>query len=296
MSAVGKESGSASDPGGADDAPRPTSLLAQWRASADPAAVAPPHQVPADGTDDWADEDGADDTAPADPGSAAGEDPPHPVQPRPDAPPSWSGLTAAALLDAVDGSAPEAPEDADEPEDTEAPEDADEPDAGDRPTVQSQPAGPVEEDVPPGTVSRPVPFAARRGHADLAPIAILVAIGCAAIVGRMAIEDTVWDDVAYSVSLTVLAAALLVLAWRAGSSRRIVRIERDGMLRVVAGDTVTEADLTSRRNELEVHGRPGDPDWRVRVLRPTAAPMTIDAGMVDPRTFMEAVRQWRPDL
>ena len=55
-------------------------------------------------------------------------------------------------------------------------------------------------------------------------------------------------------------------------------------------------DLTSPNTKIEQSGKPGQRGWRVLILRRSMSPVTIDSRMVDPRTFMEALRQWRPDL
>jgi hypothetical protein len=68
------------------------------------------------------------------------------------------------------------------------------------------------------------------------------------------------------------------------------------MLKVSVGDMNSRFDLTSPTTTIEQAGAPGERGWRIMVLRKSMSPVTIDAKTVDPKTFMEALRQWRPDL
>jgi hypothetical protein len=141
-----------------------------------------------------------------------------------------------------------------------------------------------------------VPFHAKRGSDSLAPLAILVALGLAAVVGMRAIKGTLWDDIAFSATLTVVAAILLGYALKASNSSRSVSIDETGVLKVTQGDTNSTFDLTSPNTKIEQTGTPGSRAWRVLILRRSMAPVVIDARMVDAHTFLEALRQWQPDL
>lgn len=147
----------------------------------------------------------------------------------------------------------------------------------------------------PAAVKR-IPFHARRGNGSLPWIATLVALACAFVVGRMAYRGTLWDDVPLSATLTVVTTILLGFALKAGNSARSVHLDESGILKVTVGDMNSRFDLTSPNTRIEQTGAPGQRNWRVSILRRSMSPVTIDSRMVDPHTFMEALRQWRPDL
>ena len=144
--------------------------------------------------------------------------------------------------------------------------------------------------------AKKLPFHSKRGSGSLAPIAILIALGCAAVVGRMALMGTLRDDIELSVAMSVAVALLLGYALRASNSSRSVHLDEDGILKVTVGDTNSRFDLTSPNTKIEQTGAPGQRNWRVLILRRSMSPVSIDARMVEPHTFLEALRQWRPDL
>jgi hypothetical protein len=47
---------------------------------------------------------------------------------------------------------------------------------------------------------------------------------------------------------------------------------------------------------VEVVGRPGDRRWKVLFLRKGMAAYEVNARLVDPVPFVEALRPWRPTL
>ncbi|UMG91107.1 hypothetical protein [Nocardioides sp. TF02-7] len=166
-----------------------------------------------------------------------------------------------------------------------------------------EPAGDeVEPEPQPQPVAAPAaaagrtPYTARRGNAGLAPIAILVALACAAVVGRMAYLGTLRDDIGLSATLSGVTAVLLMYAMRATSASRRVHLDEHGVLKVTFGENQHTFDLTSPSTRLEQVGTPGQRGWKVLILRRSMSPVTIDSRTVDPRTFVEALRQWRPEL
>ncbi|MFC7501243.1 hypothetical protein, partial [Nocardioides sp. GCM10030258] len=141
-----------------------------------------------------------------------------------------------------------------------------------------------------------IPFHAKRGNDSLGPIAILAALACAAVVARMAIIGTLRDDIALSGTMTGAAAILLMYALKMSNTSRSVHIDEAGLLKVTVGDTSSRFDLTSPNTKIEQTGSAGQRNWRVLILRRSMSPVAIDSRMVDPHTFMEALRQWKPDL
>ena len=99
-----------------------------------------------------------------------------------------------------------------------------------------------------------------------------------------------------SVTLTAIAGVLLIYALRASNSASLVEIDTEGVLKVNAGDTSSRFDLTSPNTKIEQTGAPGQRNWRILILRRSMSPVSIDAKMVDPQKFLEALRQWRPEI
>lgn len=94
----------------------------------------------------------------------------------------------------------------------------------------------------------------------------------------------------------LLASGLLA---RAAWATRIVPVEvwvDRGIVLVRRGDASLSFDLTSDALRLEVTGRPGDTDWRVRFYRRGLEPCDIDASMVDADVFMAHLQRYRPQL
>ncbi|MCX6398969.1 MAG: hypothetical protein NTX33_03420, partial [Propionibacteriales bacterium] len=150
--------------------------------------------------------------------------------------------------------------------------------------------------TPTTATTKGIPFHSKRGNDSLGPIAILAALACAAVVARMAIIGTLRDDIALSATMTIAAAVLLMYALRMSNTSRSVHIDESGLLKVTVGDTNSRFDLTSPNTKIEQTGTAGQRNWRILVLRRSMSPVAIDSRMVDAHTFLEALRQWKPDL
>jgi hypothetical protein len=97
----------------------------------------------------------------------------------------------------------------------------------------------------------------------------------------------------FSIGSLLVSGLLARLAW----AMRIVPVEvwvDRGVVLIRRGDNSLSFDLTSDALRLDVHGEPGDRDWRVRFHRRGLEPCDIDASMVDPDAFMEHLRRYRP--
>ena len=110
------------------------------------------------------------------------------------------------------------------------------------------------------------------------------------------ILDELRQDIPLAATLTGVTAVLLAYAMRANSQTRSVHLDETGMLRLVYGENHHTFDLTSPATTIEQVGTPGQRGWQMRILRRNMSPVVVDSKTVDPRTFTEAVRQWRPDL
>lgn len=183
------------------------------------------------------------------------------------------------------------------------------------PTEQVEPVEPVESVEDPGAPAAADPspadsreeattpasttkhsYRVRRGSGAITRIATLAAFACAVVMGRQAYRGLILEQLDVSVALTVVAAVLLMVAARTSNSPRSVHLDEHGLLEIAFGDTRYAFDLSDPAPELEQVGVPGERGWRIRILRRSMSPVTIDRSLVDPTAFSEAVRQWRPEL
>ena len=162
------------------------------------------------------------------------------------------------------------------------------------PEADAEPEDEPEPDLV--ATGKHTPYHSKRGSGVLPIVAILAAMACAAVVGRYALQGTLRDDIGLSVTLSVLTAGLLMYALRAIANVRTVHLDSHGVLKVVFGDFSSTFDVTSPNTQIEQIGTPGKSGWKLVILRRSMSPVEIDAKTVDPRTFVEALRQWRPDL
>jgi hypothetical protein len=116
------------------------------------------------------------------------------------------------------------------------------------------------------------------------------------VLGRQAYEGLLTEEIELSIGITVAAVLLIIFAMRQTNSSRIVHLDESGALHLTIGENRHEFDLTSPSTQLEQVGTPDKRGWKVLVLRRNMSPVTIDSSVVDPHSFTEAVRQWRPDL
>jgi hypothetical protein len=176
----------------------------------------------------------------------------------------------------------------------------DEPDVVEDELVEDEPETEPEPEPEPEpalvTTGKHTPYHSRRGSGVLPVFAILAALACAAVVGKQALDGTLRDDISLNATLSGVAFVLLMYALRAIPRTRTVHLDDHGVLKVVIGDFASTFDLTSPSTNLEQIGTPGSRGWKIQVLRRSMSPVEIDDKSVDPRTFVEALRQWRPDL
>lgn len=96
----------------------------------------------------------------------------------------------------------------------------------------------------------------------------------------------------------VIIALTLLLAWGAVRTR-VVPIEVSvtrGIVYIDQGDTSHRFDIRKGPATVEMVGRPGDPGWQLRFTRRGLDPFVVDGTMVDAETFVEQLREWRPEL
>ena len=83
--------------------------------------------------------------------------------------------------------------------------------------------------------------------------------------------------------------------WSEAESMWHVHLD-DGVVIVESGGTTKRFDLRNEQVKIDVRGRPGDGDWRVRFYRRALDPVEVDADSVDPTEFMTQLRAYRPGL
>ncbi len=178
-----------------------------------------------------------------------------------------------------------APAPAAEPVHVEEPAHLDEPDEGQHVVIPTA-----------DTPGRRRSYHSKRGSDALAPLALLAALACAGVLGRQAFLGRLTTEMSLSIGLTVVALALVIFAMRVANSSRTVHLTEQGVLTLVVGDDRHEFDLASPATSIEMVGAPGRRGWRILLPRRGLSPVSVDARTVDPKSFTEAVRQWRPDL
>jgi hypothetical protein len=133
----------------------------------------------------------------------------------------------------------------------------------------------------------------RRGPSPIVNGLLQVTLLALALAGcYLAYQDPSRVTIGVAGALSVL---LLIVAFRSPAGPKRVRIE-DGILAVNSGESRYKFDLANPRVQLEMPYPPTSRRWRVQVHRTGMAPFEIDASMVDPQEFTEAIRQFRPNL
>lgn len=139
--------------------------------------------------------------------------------------------------------------------------------------------------------STDVVFPPRRFVQRLLGVLLLVLVPTGIGLGYLAYDQPTTLRVGVAATLGVLVLVLYGLRVSATPAHLAVR---GGQLEVVRGQHRDVFDLTSRFTRLEVVGRPGRPGWKVLMARFGRDPLVIDASMVDPAAFMEALERHRP--
>ncbi|HET6937345.1 MAG TPA: hypothetical protein VFI19_02020 [Nocardioides sp.] len=154
-------------------------------------------------------------------------------------------------------------------------------------------ASPPEPRIRPDGVPDVVEF---RSPSSSAVITVLLGIG-ALVAAAAAVYEAYLDRLTTPSGLVASAVTLVlvIVVGRARSSAGRVWLER-GVLHVEEGDSHRRFDLTTPDTKVEMVGRPGSRRWKVLFLRKGMAPYEVNAGLVDPEPFVEAIRPYRPQL
>jgi len=135
-----------------------------------------------------------------------------------------------------------------------------------------------------------------RSPSSSAALTVLLGLG-ALVAAGVAVYEAYLDRLTTPSGLVASATTLLlvVIVGRAHGAAARVWLEQ-GVLHVDEGDGHRRFDLTSPTTKVEMVGRPGTRRWKVLFLRKGMAPYEIDASIVDPVPFVEAIRPYRPHL
>jgi hypothetical protein len=96
----------------------------------------------------------------------------------------------------------------------------------------------------------------------------------------------------------LMLGVTLALLWFA-SATWVTPIEvsvNRGIVYIDQGEAKHRFDLRNERTQVEMSGQPGDSNWEIRFMRRGLDPFVIRDGMVDARSFVSRLREWRPDL
>ncbi len=98
-----------------------------------------------------------------------------------------------------------------------------------------------------------------------------------------------------TLAVTAALAILTGLLWsaRTRATGTAVTIE-DGVLKISQGDNQHQFPLTGIHPPIDVIGEPGHRGWRVLIQRRGMKPYVVNATMVDPVEFTDAIHRFRP--
>ncbi len=135
-----------------------------------------------------------------------------------------------------------------------------------------------------------------RSPSSSAVITVLLGLG-ALVAAGIAVYEAYLDQLTTTPGILASAVTLLlvIVVGRSNGSAGRVWLEQ-GVLHVDEGDSHRRFDLSTPHTKVEMVGQPGDRRWKVLFLRKGMAAYEIDARLVDPAPFVDAIRPWRPRL
>jgi hypothetical protein len=135
-----------------------------------------------------------------------------------------------------------------------------------------------------------------RSPSSSAVVTVLLGIG-ALVAAAAAVYQAYLDQLTTRPGIVASAVTLVlvIVVGRSKGSPGQVWLEH-GVLHVDDGDSHRRFDLTTPNTKVEMVGQPGDRRWKVLFLRKGMAPYEVNARLVDPGPFVDALRPWRPRL
>ena len=134
-------------------------------------------------------------------------------------------------------------------------------------------------------------FSPRHGHRPVLTAGFVVAAAFTALSALVAWLTPSSTTLGVAAALAVLTGLLWTA--RARATGTTVTIE-DGVLKIVQGSSHHQFPLTGSHPPIDILGEPGDRSWKVLIQRRGMRPFVVDAGMVDPGEFTDAIRRFRP--
>jgi hypothetical protein len=135
-----------------------------------------------------------------------------------------------------------------------------------------------------------------RSPSSSAVLTVLLGVGALVAAGA-AVYQAYLDQLTTRPGIVASAVTLVlvIVVGRSKGSPGQVWLEH-GVLHVDDGDSHRRFDLTTPNTKVEMVGQPGDRRWKVLFLRKGMAPYEVNARLVDPGPFVDALRNWRPRL
>lgn len=130
------------------------------------------------------------------------------------------------------------------------------------------------------------------------PRVLSVILGSTAVVAGMVTLLALLNGKLGSFFGLAMLALTIGLAWGAARTR-VIPVEVDvvrGVVYVKQGESTHRFDVKKPETQVQVVGRPGDSDWAVHFPRRGMEPYVIDGSMVDPQSFLQDLREFRPEL
>jgi hypothetical protein len=142
---------------------------------------------------------------------------------------------------------------------------------------------------------QPIDDPARAADGSDPTVLPMALIGVGVVAGLATLLAFVNDRDGFGLLMLGVTVLLLWLASATWVTPIEVSVNR-GIVYIDHGTTKHRFDLRNERTQVEMNGEPGDRDWEVRFVRRGLDPFVIRDGMVDARTFVSRLREWRPEL
>jgi hypothetical protein len=142
---------------------------------------------------------------------------------------------------------------------------------------------------------QPIEDPARAADGSDPTVLPMALIGVGVVAGLATLLAFFNDRVGFGLLMLGVTVLLLWLASATWVTPIEVSVNR-GIVYIDHGTTKHRFDLRNERTQVEMNGEPGDRDWEVRFVRRGLDPFVIRDGMVDARTFVSRLREWRPEL
>jgi hypothetical protein len=153
-------------------------------------------------------------------------------------------------------------------------------------------APPARAVAPPAGISTDVEFRPRSKAREVVGRLIVAGLCGLSVATYAAFQAP--DTLTLGLAATLLVLTLALWAIRTSSPVTYLAV-RSGQLEVTEAGGRQLFDLSGGFSPIEVVGTPGDRGWRVLFHRRGMDPFVVDSSIVDPHTFMDTLRRYRPE-